>query len=209
MAACLLPPSAILRWAAFATSAAAFSAALARFFFAVHSLSAERRDVERSVASLDDSDHRLVEHDFGDLNPSRQQRYQLEPRVNVARLDERLIRDVGIVGHLHSRHVGQDSPAEAHLDVVGVNLAAERAADLVEDGLAALRDDRVQVGRGIEQDRAGENHDGSDNCGGDYDDSAHTRALTSATSKWFAARRKCSRCAPDAQHFETEAPRTV
>ena len=72
-------------------------------------------------------------------------------------------------------HVGQDSPAEAHLDVVGVNLAAERGADLVEDGLAALGDDRVQVGRGIEEDRAGENHDGSDNCGGDYDDTTHMR----------------------------------
>ena len=145
------------------------------------SLPAERRDVERSVASLHDSDHRLVEHDFRDFDPPRQQRYQLEPRVHVARLDERLVRDVGIVGHLHSRHVGQDSPAETHLDVVGVNLAPERAADLVEHGLAALRDDRVQVGRGIEQDRAGENHDGSDNCGGDYDDSTHTRTLTSAT----------------------------
>ena len=50
-----------------------------------------------------------------------------------------LFGDGGIVGHLHSRRVGQNSPAEAHLGVATAwNLPAERAADLVEHGLAAL-----------------------------------------------------------------------
>src|SRR5208282_4524525 len=140
---------------------------------------AERGDVKSTVASLNDSDHRLVEYDFGDFDPARQQRDQFQPGVNVARLDERFFRDVGVVCHLDPGHVGEDSPAEAHFDVVGVNLAAERGADLVEDGLAALGDDRVQVGRGIEEDRAGENHDGSDDCCGDYNDTAHMRVLAS------------------------------
>src|SRR5208282_979117 len=142
---------------------------------------AERGDVKSTVASLNDSDHRLVEYDFGDFDPARQQRYQFQPRVNVARLDERLFRDVGVVCHLDAGHVGEDSPAEAHFHVVGLNLAAERGADLVQDGLAALGDDRVQVGRGVEEDRAGENHDGSDNCGGDYNDTTHMRILTSGS----------------------------
>ena len=171
-----------------AAALAALAFAFARFLVGMDFFPAERRDIERTVASLHDSDHRLFEHDFGDFDPPGQQRQQLQVRINVARLDERLARDIGIVGDLHTRHVGHDSPAETHLDVVGMNLPTERGTDLVEDVLAALGDDRVEVSGGVEEDRAGENNDGSNNCGGDYDDTTHRTTFTSATSERLATR---------------------
>ena len=117
--------------------------------------------------------HGLLERYLLDVDAMAQQGHQRDPRVNVGGLHEWRLGEIRVVGDRDSAEIRDYTPSEARVDVLDVDLAADRVARLGQNEAALLLDDPVEVEHGINHHRDHDHNDRTNHDDGRPDELAH------------------------------------
>jgi hypothetical protein len=131
--------------------------------------------------------HGLLERHLLDLDAMAQQGHQRDPRVNVGGLHEWRLGETGVVGDRDAAEIGNHTPSEARMDVLDVDLAADRVARLGQDEAALLLDDPVEVEHGVDHHRGHDRNDDANHDDGCSDKLAHHDTPSRSDETSFSA----------------------
>jgi len=109
---------------------------------------------------------RLAQDQFRDLELLGEQRHEFGLQKYVGSLDERQLREGGIVGQLDAGDFDRDTAAETCLDLGGLNWAADCVADAGQQAPALGSDYRVEVEICITNQTNGDQDNDADHAAG-------------------------------------------
>jgi len=108
--------------------------------------------------------HGLLERHLLDFDAMAQQWHQRDPGIDVRSLHKWRLGEIRVVRDSHAAQVGDHTPSEARMNVLDVDLAADRVAGLRQDEAALLLDNPVEVEHRVGSHRDHDQNDDSDDC---------------------------------------------